>query len=125
MFFSKPTGDKFVNNLDINEGAFATGDLTKDNAWHELNFSGKLPVRAKSIRLRIQIQCTADSGLISFRVKGESYEYNIYRSWVQIANKRVSETYDIPIATDGIIEYKISNLTWTEVIITVMGWHIR
>lgn len=114
----------FVNNLDINETAFATGDLTKDNAWHELDFSGKVPEGAKSIRIRITGMTTTDYGVSDFRVKGESYEHNIYRLWLQIADKRMDNVFDIPVAADRIIEYKLNTLTWTTCDIKVLGWHL-
>ena len=124
MFFSRRSGHRFVDRVE--EGGYdkLVADFTKDDNWHELDLSGIIPKNATWIFFTIIIGSADDTAEVYFREVGGTAGNYRGRQYVQVANKPIVLTSYIPITNAGKIEYRVSNVTWTYLHLTVRGWFI-
>ena len=124
MFFSRRSGHRFVDRGDSVGVDFSVGDLTIDDAWHDLDLSGVIPVNAKAVILRVECNAPAVGERAKFRTKGHSREDNVSIIRTQVAGIGIS--YDLFIVPDinGVIEYRISTIAYTVFEIVVGGWFV-
>jgi len=122
MFFTRRAGDKFYPRGDVVDNDFVAGDLTKDDAWHELDLSGIVGIGKALVFIRVYLNENAGGKFIKLRPKGHSNNTNIAACYTQVANKTCDHTLSIYTDNTGKIEYSISTATWTTLTLTIRGW---
>ncbi len=104
---------------------YAVGDLTADGTWkvNALDFSAIVPAGAIGISLRVSIVDDAVDSVLGIRHDaGSSVSLRTMRT--QVANLIHEQTFDLPIESDRLMDYNLSNLAWTGVDIAVIGYFI-
>lgn len=116
------TGTTLVDRGDPASHDWQMGDLTADNAWHDLDLSSIVPAGATHVLLRVEAD-KATREIVAFRQNGNVNEYNVSKLRFLLDSR--TKTGDCIVAVDGnrIIEYKIS-ATLNYLNITVGGWWI-
>lgn len=99
---------------------FAIGDLTEDDAWHDLDLSGIVPAESKTVLLRVQMQSAVINRVIAFRENGNSNIYNYLRVTAQVADQTIEMDVIVSMDENRVIEYIMNDLTVAN--ITVAGW---
>lgn len=104
---------------------FQKADFTTDNSWRDLDLSPIVPADAKLILLRIRLTGNAIGAVARFRTKGYVNSSNIPNPGLMVAN--ILHRYDIFVAPDSnrFVQYRISNIIWANVDVTVGGWWLR
>lgn len=117
-------GQTFVDRGDPATGDFEVGDLTTNNAWHDLDLSGIVTAGATHVCISLTAECACGTGKGRFRKNGNSNEYNML--WVTSYNPNKDAHISGFVALDGDlkIEYKIADITWATFRILVCGWII-
>ena len=113
---------RFQNRGDPSSVDFAVGDLLTDGNWNDLNLSSIVSAGARAVLLKVAVQDNAVGSAIQFRRNGNS---NIIAGGdvdTQVTNVLIRQMLTIPCDTNRVIEYLTSNLTFTTINITVIGW---
>lgn len=121
---ASPATLNFVDRGDPAAVDFATGDLTKDGAWHDLDLSGVIPSDAKLVLLRVIMANTIPMQQVMFREKGNSNTANITNVISNVAVTLLGNDFSVVPDSSGVIEYLTSPSTFTTLDITVAGWWI-
>jgi len=116
------TGTTLVDRGDPSSADWAIGDLTADNAWHDLDLSSIVPAGAGHVLLRVEGD-VAQQQEVLFRENGNSNAYNV--SGLKFYGESRTHRDDCIVAVDSsrTIEYKIS-AALNYLNITVGGWWI-
>ena len=114
-------GSTFVDRGDPVTYDWTIGDLTANDAWHELVCSGIVPAGAKAILLLVLIRDDSAGQDIHFRKYGNTNSINRAYMRTQVANIYMSNTFVIPCSTSQSLEYMIST-GMDAVYICIMGW---
>ena len=127
MFFYAPPaaaspGLTWVNRGDVSDMDFDQADLTKDAAWHDLDFSAIVPEGATFIQLEIEVRHA--SAMQLFKVKEKDYVsgYVNHKIHVQAGNVYHSSRIWIGVNAGRIIEYNAATGEWDRINITVVAW---
>lgn len=123
MFFRKKPL-QFIGRGDPAVYDFTLTDFTTNDAYHDLDLSAIIPKGTKLVLLRVVL--IADAGYRSFhlRTNGQSNEINrAYCRTVTGGSGASADLYVVPDA-NGVIEYKASNITWTNIDICIAGWFV-
>ncbi len=124
MFFVGRVGHRFVDRGDAVGTDFSVGDLTIDDAWHDLDLSGIIPVNAKAVILRVECSSPSAGDRSKFRTKGHSREDNVSIARSQVTGINIG--YDLVVVPDinGVVEYRVSTGVYTVFEIVVGGWFV-
>lgn len=118
--------DSAINYLkdrgDATAVDFAMAALTTDNTWRDLDLSAIVPKGAKAVLLYVKITDNAAESLLSFRKNGNYAAYNMSTIATQVANVSVYADVFVFVDKDAKIEYRGSNLAFTDISIVVKGW---
>lgn len=98
------------------------GDLTQDNAWHDLDLSGIVPEHAKVVLFTFSYSATNIGIVARFRQNGIAQEIPIARRITLLANISHWTDLTIPVDTNRIIEYKFPVAGFTTLNLRVIGW---
>ncbi len=101
---------------------FTLSDFITDNTWRNLDLSAIVPAGARWVILYIRISDDAIGSAMVFRKDGNSNAYTVSAVRTQAANVEIEATLFVPCSTARVIEYKGSNLTFSAIIIAVLGW---
>lgn len=115
--------DGFTDRGDPAAHDFQVGDLTTDGTWKDLDLSSIVnDSEVEAVVIYVQIADGAASSRMQFRKNGNTN--TIARSAVgtQVANITNDTTFVVPCDSSQVIEYMGSNLTFTTINITVVGW---
>ena len=112
----------FVDRGDPAAVDFALTDLTTDAAWQNLSLVGIAPSTARAVLLEVDIEGSHTDEEITFRKDGNTNEINHTGAVTKANNKDQHKTCIVGIESNGIIEYKATDTTWTTINITVRGW---
>ena len=115
-------GMQFVDRGDPAAWDFVLTDLITDGAWHELNLSAIVPLGTAAAVLDITYSQGSPGDYILFRKKGNVNEINIGVTRVQAANVVNDACLIVALSSDGKVEYKTINATFTVINILVRGW---
>jgi hypothetical protein len=116
------TQHSFVGRGDATDYDFETAALTTDGAWHDLDLSSIVPAGAKAVLLLIIILDNATNSAFLLRENGNTREYNVSYITTQVANIPMVMDAVCSLDSNRVIEYKGSNLAFTEIDIIVKGW---
>ena len=123
MFFSQAAGAKWTNRGDAAEEDFIVTDLTFDNTWRDLDFSGIVPKGASLIFVSLKITHTNTNVPIRFRPKGFTVSVQPIGYTTKGALNMDYSTLFLQPDSDGIVQYKGGSVaTWVVFTIRVMGW---
>jgi hypothetical protein len=101
---------------------FAVGDLTTDETWNDLDCSSVVPEDAIAIIFKVSIRDGAINSTFKIRENGNSNIVNTAGLRTQVANQSISAQWIIPCDTSRVVEYWGTDLTFTSISITIMGW---
>ena len=115
---------EYVDRGDPANYDFTLGDFTTNEAWHDLDLSGIIPINA----VGVFIICIIDGAIaekgIRFRKKGNIYDRSMTYQLLQVGNQYIVGNFFVAVGNDGIIEYKVNNITWSVINFAVRGWII-
>lgn len=116
---------RFFDRGDPADLDYDKDDLTRDDAWHDLDLSAVVPANSVLVLFRITIQANNIADLFQMRTNGNVNWPNFVNCRLQASN--VPVTYDKLVACDTsrIIEYKASNFGWAFINITIAGWWLQ
>ncbi len=112
----------YIDRGDPAAADFTKITLTADGAYHELDLSGIVPAGASAVHLAMQLIHGAIGVSLRLREIGNVNETNSATLFVQVAFSAIYHDPFIKIGVDRKIEYKLSNVAWTTVDLTVRGW---
>lgn len=117
-------GDRWYKNPDPTGYAFILANLTTDGTWRDLDFSSKVPVGTKVIRLRVSVRDDATGSIIQFRKKGDTNEVNVGLARAFILDMDLNHYFELALDENRVAQYNATNTTWTGIYITVRSWFI-
>ena len=100
---------------------FTQAVLTTDATWRDLNLSTKIPLGTKWVILAVELKDDAAGSYLMFRKNGYYNSNNISQLATQVANVSVYGDLMIQVDSNRIIEYKASNLAFTNINIKIKG----
>lgn len=101
---------------------FGEGDLTADEAFHDLDLSSIVPVGTKAVKFRWQIMCGFTNQYLAIRKKGNVGAMNLFQAKTQEANVANMGDGEVYVNTDRKAEYKLSNVAWTHIRIVIASY---
>jgi len=114
--------EAFVNRGDPADNDFSLPNFIADGNYHDLDLSGIVPAGATAVSLDCALLANAVSAQIFLRTDGN----------VEVANEAHANTHTamsvavadllVPLTASRIIEYKLNDVTWFAVDLTVKGW---
>lgn len=112
----------YVHRGDPADWDFILGDLTTDDAWHELDLSAIVPEGASAVHLHVVVNNANVAAVIQFRDTSQSDVYNVAFCKQFVA--AVSNHYDIvqKIDSNRKIDYNAVTVGWAGLYISVRGW---
>lgn len=104
---------------------FETGAFTADGTWKVdgLDLSGIVPAGAVAVQLSIVVKDDAANSEFTVR-KNATHDINDLFALTHVANIAEFPSGVIMIDSDRLLDYRASNLVWTYIYVTVMGWFI-
>lgn len=118
------TGLILRSEIGITDFDFTESDLTTDGTWHTLDLSNIVPADAYAVLLNARIKDDAVDSEILFRKDADSPDANNIRIRTQVVDKYNDAEMIVFCGANRLIQYKGSNLTFTEIDILVSGWFI-
>ncbi|MBU1067750.1 hypothetical protein KKE60_08180 [Patescibacteria group bacterium] len=116
-----PQSDSVKGNIHFNIGAGGTiGTLTTDGTWRDADFSSIVPAGATAIQILLYMNDDANSN-IQFRKNGNT---NIDAQPIMVQNYVNAYQLIISCDTGRVIEYNASNVTWTTLYFTCIGYFV-
>ena len=115
-------GGGYVNRGDPADHDFTVGNFTTDATWNELDCSSIVPAGARAIQFTVRLYDDAAESVLYFRPGGASEGKNSARMHIQLVNVPMYYTFIIGCSVDRKIEYYGSNLTFSGIDVTIMGW---
>lgn len=117
----------YIKAAYVNRGApalwdFATGDFTKDGAFHDLDLSSIVPAGAKAVHCRLYIRAGTVAAQALFAKKGDGASKNLTQAFIQVSLVKYSVDFFCALDENRFIEYKFDNITWTSINLCVRGW---
>lgn len=97
-------------------------DFTTDGNWHVngLDLSAIVPAGAIAVQLEIIV---TDNALSHFYIRRDATNtFNRLNTFVQVVNRTFARTGMIAINSDRLLDYLASNVTWTTIGVTVVGY---
>lgn len=101
---------------------FTIGDLTIDNAWHDLDLSSIIPEGVRAINMITNIRGTAAQVRVAFKRGGQVNDYNMCSIWTQKINVKIGGSFPIAVDENRIMQYKIANATINICGLCIAGW---
>ena len=101
---------------------FILGDLTLDNAWHDLNLIAIVPEHANGVLLSVDLRCTLAAKRVDFRHSAADGIWSVATLRTQAANVRYSAPVPVPIDSDRVCQYKFNVANFNVANLTVVGW---
>ena len=119
MVMYRDTG--FFNRGDPSSLDWEETDLTLDNAWHDLDCSGVVPIGAKAILFYVRIKDGIVEKTFFMKKNGNSNDININQMRTQVVDISIDNTFTVPCDNNQVVEYK-SNTGIDIIDICIIGW---
>lgn len=102
---------------------FDEGDFTTNGVWHAdgLDLSAIVPSGAIAVDLKISLTDDAVDSFLTFRPNAVDIS-NVLTVRTQVANINIQEFGRFPIDADRKLDYLGSNLVFTVIRVSVLGW---
>ena len=117
-------GGTYVDRGDVADADFDIDDLTTDFTWNDLDLSSIIPSGATAVYLRVLMEDDQASSVLNFRKNGNTNVWNSPTTRTPAANVSGDSAFVVPVDSNGVIEYRGTNRTFTFIYIVVMGWYI-
>ena len=111
-----------VDRGDPSAADYTLGDFTTDFTWNDLDLSGIVPAGATFVVISGNINDNAVGSSLQFRKNGNSNNFNSGSVRTQVASATIDFRLIIACDSNRVIEYRASNLTFTTINVTVVGW---
>lgn len=111
-----------VDRGDPSAWDFEETDLTTDNTWRDLDLSSIVPSGARFVLLGGYVVDNAVGSDIQFRKNGNSNDYHRVGATTQVIDVGIGIDCVVPCDSSRVIEYKATNVTWSQIKILVKGW---
>lgn len=112
----------FVDRGDPADYDFDVNDFTTDGNWHDLDLSGIVPAKAKAVLLFVRIRNNVVGASIRFRRNGNVNDQSSNAVYTQVSNLSKGLDMVTPLDENRIIEYRASNVVFTDITANVRGW---
>jgi len=112
----------FVSRGDVSDWDFETGDFTTDFAYHDLDLSGIVPEGASAVLLTANIYTPTQGSIFGVRENGLTTGNTLMRLYASVSNSSFAACWTVPLDSARFIEYIASNVSWTFIRMTVVGW---
>lgn len=112
----------FVDRGDPSANDFTQATLTADDAWHDLDLSGIVPAGAVAVYLKFVIIASSVNRYVLLRKKGNVNEYAAPTVRSVFANGINDASLIVALDTNQFCQYKLSNIVWTVIAVSVLGW---
>lgn len=112
----------FTNRGDPAIEDFNSGDITDDDAWHDLDLSGIVPAGATAASISVSMLAQQVGLAFSLRRKGNANIYNVAIGFTQVAYGAKGLDLVVPLDGDRKCQYNAANGNWLVLDITVKGW---
>jgi len=113
---------EFVDRGDPAAVDKVKADFITDNTWRDLDLSAIVPAGAKAILIRIHLYGTTATAFCSLRKNGNTNAINVSTTYLYATPGRTKDDVWVIPDSNRLIEYCISNITWTTIELTVGGW---
>ncbi len=117
-----PAYGLFHDRGDPSSVDFATGDLTQDAAWNDLDLSSIVPAGAKSVLLSVVVTDGTVDARVQFRKDGNSQALSTSVANTQVVNIPNFVNIIVACSTARVIEYKAAAVAFVALDVTVKGW---
>lgn len=114
----------YVDRGDPSENDFNVGDLTADGSFHDLDLSSIIDAGSKLVLLRVFLQDDAVQMSLIVRKNGNSNDRATNRIRTQVSNVGIQGIFLVSPDSSGLIEYRLSNTSFTTITINVLGWFV-
>lgn len=112
--------DLFPNAVDIAIGGFTTNGVAQVDG---IDLTGIVPVGTIGVDLRIHLLDDAVGSHLDIYHSAAAVETK-HRCYTQVANIDIEENFSLPISADRCLDYVASNLVFTAIDLTVLGYTI-
>ncbi len=118
---SAPT---WVDRGDVANADFVFGDLTKDDAWHDMDLSGIIGTGNKLVLIAGYVQANDAGRRLLIQTKSTDSSFNLAGCYTQEASIYRYVSYWVNPDTDSIVRYMATSGGWVVMSLTVRGWFI-
>jgi len=122
MFFSRANGSKYTDRGDLASPDFTLGDFNTDNTARDLDLSGKVPKGTKQVILEFFCNAIEAGASVGFHCGGYSNWSNQLRAYNLVEPQGVRCWGIISCDANRVIQYKITDSTWSAIDLNIVGW---
>ena len=111
--------DQLCGHRDVGND-FDLDDLTTDGLWYYLDLSSIVGKHETLVTLHVDIEDNVAGNELAFKCHG----YTNHEAVVETAVANIDLHFQVSVKTDsnGVIDYKATDTTWTAINITVSKW---
>jgi len=114
--------ESFIDRGDPRFADWGEGDFTHDNAWHDLDLSGIVPVGAKCVLIRVWASSFWITSYFDLRMKGNSWNQNSSVAQMQVSGQTYCKDMTCALNGQQVIQYRSNSPGWNFLNTTVRGW---
>lgn len=119
MFFSRRSGHRVVDTGDVSLYHYQSSDFIKDGEWQALDLSDKIPIGTKLVCFTGNARSSVAFSSGMFKTYGNTNNANAGIFITQYADENIDVNFCVAPNKDRKIVYKLSNVTWGEINLTV------
>lgn len=113
----------YVDRSGIAAEDFDQGDLTMDNAWHDLDLSAVVPAGATVVYLRVNTYDNSATAYLLLRKNGSVGAFDARMCRTPVVDTNLENYILVGCDASRVIEY-LANETFTAINIVILGWII-
>lgn len=115
---------EFIDRGDIDSYDFVTGDFTEFYAWADLDLHAIVGEASRLVLLEITIEEPSMPWAFSLRTKGNTNDYNIQKTSLQVVNVPITQSVLVLTNADGVIQYNTHGCNFDTLNVAVCGWFV-
>ena len=112
----------YVDRGDPTAPDFTEANLTTDDTWRSLDLSSIVPSGIRFVYLRLTLNDDAVQSVFRIRKSGMTNLINIFDLYTQAPNVWMTAIGKVPCVANRTVEYIGTNLAFTAINLTVVGW---
>lgn len=121
MYFKKYRGTQWVDIGDNDAYDFVQGDLTIDGLPHDIDFTGKVPAGTKWIQFVVSMKSETLGSYSIWFAKSSTSEIRRYVTSQLVIMRTIITPIMLPLDSNLKAQYKIQNITWYEMNLTIIA----
>jgi hypothetical protein len=122
MYISRKAGLQWVERGDCLAYDYTSTDFIPDSAWHVLTLPIFLPLNAKLVQFRVQIQVPGPNYAFILGAVSQPHDYNTYPVYTAYTGSRTTAFPIIPVYNRQIRYWKQNVSPWTQCYLHILGW---